>query len=197
MREALKLFTDSLYNSLLPEFADRDDVKLREVFSKKTTDTLQSFLDEQLGDAEVGTVQSFNYKSLNDYFGLKNFNDLSTIEIAKEFFKNSDGMNIKMTLGEFRVTRTEDGYRVTDSYDFNPNMKSTGAKAEGGVQFKRDVFDNIRQGNFYSGLHAVGGLMLGDDSGATRTINWDIPEGQEIKKNKFNQSVLTVLNKEN
>ena len=51
MREALKLFTDSLYNSLLPEFADRDDVKLREVFSKKTTDTLQSFLDEQLGDA--------------------------------------------------------------------------------------------------------------------------------------------------
>ena len=76
-------------------------------------------------------------------------------------------------------------------------MKSTGAKAEGGVQFKRDVFDNIRQGNFYSGLHAVGGLMLGDDSGATRTINWDIPEGQEIKKNKFNQSVLTVLNKEN
>ena len=98
MREALKLFTDSLYNSLLPEFADRDDVKLREVFSKKTTDTLQSFLDEQLGDAEVGTVQSFNYKSLNDYFGLKNFNDLSTIEIAKEFFKNSDGMNIKMPL---------------------------------------------------------------------------------------------------
>ena len=135
MREALKLFTDSLYNSLLPEFADRDDVKLREVFSKKTTDTLQSFLDEQLGDAEVGTVQSFNYKSLNDYFGLKNFNDLSTIEIAKEFFKNSDGMNIKMTLGEFRVTRTEDGYRVTDIYDFNPNMKSTGAKSEGGVQF--------------------------------------------------------------
>ena len=122
---------------------------------------------------------------------------MSTIEIAKEFFKNSDGMNIKMTLGEFRVTRTEDGYRVTDIYDFNPNMKSTGAEAEGGVQFKRDVFDNIRQGNFYSGLHAVGGLMLGDDSGATRTINWDIPEGQEIKKNKFNQSVLTVLNKEN
>ena len=63
MREALKLFTDSLYNSLLPEFADRDDVKLKEVFSKKTTDTLQSFLDEQLGDAEVGTVHSFNYKS--------------------------------------------------------------------------------------------------------------------------------------
>ena len=56
------------------------------------------------------------------------FNDLSTIEIAKEFFKNSDGMNIKMTLGEFRVTRTKDGYGVTDIYDFNPNLKSTGAK---------------------------------------------------------------------
>lgn len=196
MREALKLFTDSLYNSLLPEFADRDDVKLREVFSKKTTDTLQSFLDEQLGDAEVGTVQSFNYKSLNDYFGLKNFNDLSTIEIAKEFFKNSDGMNIKMTLGEFRVTRTEDGYKVTDIYDFNPNLKSTGAKAEGGVQFKRDVFDNIRQGNFYSGLHAVGGLMLGDDSGATRTINWDIPEGEAISAKKLENKILTRLEKE-
>ena len=196
MREALKLFTSSLYNSLLPEFMDRDDVKLREVYSKRTTDTLQSFLDEQLGDADVGTVQSFNYKSLNDYFNLKNFNELSTLGIAKEFFKNSDGMNIKMTLGEFIVTRTEDGYKVTDIYDFNPNLKSTGEKAEGGVSFKRDVFDNIRQGNFYSGLHAIGGLMLGDDSGATRTINSDIPEGKAVGVKKLENKILTKLEKE-
>ena len=58
------------------------------------------------------------------------------------------------------------------------------------------MFDNIRQGNFYSGLHAVGGLMLGDDSGATRTINWDIPEGEAVNARKLENKILTRLEKE-
>ena len=44
------------------------------------------------------------------------------------------------------------------------------------------MFDNIRQKTLW--FTRIGGLMLGDDSGATRTINWDIPEGKAVGATK-------------
>ena len=198
MRDALSLFKNALANSLTPEFMKKDKMSIDQVFSSKTQEAFTEFLDHQLGDADVGSRHKFNgYESMRDYFGLDNFNDKDTFDYFKSFYKNNPGENIKMALGEFTVERTKQGYRVIDTYNFNPNIDSRGRQLyddqgkERQVGFLQDVVGNLTKP--YSMMHAIGGLALSEDGSNAIEINWEIPHGQEVARKQFASSVLTAL----
>ena len=113
MKDNTKIFLKALTNSLLPEFMDSDELKMSSI-SKETQEALQAFLDDQMGDVEVGTYRGFRYEDINAFFQTKSMFEEDVEGASKQ---------LKTILGGFGVRRTEDGYNVIDTYDFFPRQK--------------------------------------------------------------------------
>ncbi|BAQ87970.1 hypothetical protein [uncultured Mediterranean phage uvMED] len=185
----IKTFIHAIANSYLPEKIDIDDMD--NTLSEDITKGLTLFLDNQMGELEVGTVKKFDYENINKWFQSESIHDASLT--SKE-----PGVALKRTLGTFTVKRTEDGYNITDSYDFNPFVDEHDEPykdAEGNPR-KVNYLDMLKKAtsfDVYGTARAFGGLRIPEGGDNAMKIDWNLSEGQEIKRKKFTELVLANL----
>lgn len=219
MKDNTKIFLKALTNSLLPEFMDSDELKMSSI-SKETQEALQAFLDDQMGDVEVGTYRGFRYEDINAFFQTKSMFEEDVEGASKQ---------LKTILGGFGVRRTEDGYNVIDTYDFFPRQKYV--NKDGNVLTEDSKKVNVGYTdvalklahNLYtravSGPEALakqGGVLYGParmlagiripekpnrqpfdpKESSSLAVNWNVPEGPAISAKKLENKILTKLEKE-
>tara|TARA_R100000008_G_C3565799_1_gene159074 strand:- start:272 stop:880 length:609 start_codon:yes stop_codon:yes gene_type:complete len=202
MRDNKRVFLTAVANAFLPEFADMDNLPLS-VLSNKAQDGLQEFLDHHMGGLEAGTRRTYNYEQMNSYFGG------TSILKTEDLKKDNLGIDFKTILGTFTVEKTDDGYNVIDTYNFEPRKKTQGSKKENiGLMdiayrwWNTPTWAGMEQ---YETARMFGGWLMPEDKDRTSNpkkdntlaINWQIPEGQKIKSAKLQSSVLLALGKEN
>mgnify|MGYP003115206569 FL=1 len=184
----IKTFIHAIANSYLPEKVDLD--AMDNTLTKEITNGLTLFLDDQMGELEVGTVRQFDYTNINKWFQSESIHDASLM--SKE-----PGVALKRTLGTFTVKRTEDGYNIIDSYDFNPYVDEHDKPyldAEGKPR-KVNYLDMLKKAtsfDVYGTARAFGGLRIPEGGSNAMKINWNLKQGPNVNQSRL----LTSLTKE-
>ena len=184
----IKTFIHAIANSYLPEAIDLDDMD--NTLSKEITEGLTLFLDEQMGDLDTGSTRVFDYENINKWFKSQSIHDASLL--SKE-----PGVSLKRTLGTFTVRRTEDGYNIMDSYDFNPYVDEHDVpyKDKEGNPRKVTYLDMLKKASsfdVYGTARAFGGLRIPEGGNNAMKINWNLKQGPNVNQSRL----LTSLTKE-
>tara|TARA_R100000234_G_C4939358_1_gene152214 strand:+ start:82 stop:777 length:696 start_codon:yes stop_codon:yes gene_type:complete len=216
MKDNTKIFLKAITNSLLPEFMDSDELKMSSI-SKETQEALQAFLDDQMGDVEVGTYRQYKYEHINAFFQTKSIFEEDIEGASKQ---------LKTILGGFGVRRTEDGYNVIDTYDFFPRTKYVNTDGnvltedskkvnvgytDVALKLAHNLFTRVVSGP--EALAKQGGVLYGPGrmlagiripeqpdrkpfdpkESSSLAVNWNVPEGQSVRQSKLSNAVLSAM----
>ncbi len=167
MPQHYNFYLRGVLNSVLPEFADPFDSEINENnVSGEYLEALRLVINDKYPNLKEGEVRSIDYDDVQKFF--------KESSIFEQNYKiETEGEQIRTTLGAFGVRKIDGKINIFDIYDF---------ESRGSFEAIVDVFNETRaSGSPYPAARFMGGILMPEGPGGTARpdalkVNITLPE---------------------
>ena len=167
MPQHYNFYLRGVLNSVLPEFADPFDSEINENnVSGEYLEALRLIINDKYPNLKEGEVGSFDYDDVQKFF--------KESSIFEQNYKiETEGEQIRTTLGYFGVRKIDGKINIFDTYDF---------ESRGSFEAIVDVFNETRaSGSPYPAARFFGGILMPEGPGGkprsdALKVNITLPE---------------------